>query len=102
MGSPGRNSDGTRARAEARQSGGVVRHVDNLGRIVIPVEIRKRLNITVRDPLEIGVRGESIMLTKSRDTCVFCGARKHLTLYRDRNVCSDCRMELVSDVVSAR
>jgi AbrB family transcriptional regulator, transcriptional pleiotropic regulator of transition state genes len=85
----------------ARQAAGVVRHVDSLGRIVIPVEIRRRLGIAVSDPLEIGVRGDSVVLSKPHDVCVFCGAATHLTVYRDRNVCGNCRIALAVDVVSA-
>src|SRR5712691_878223 len=52
-------------------SGGVVRRVDELGRIVIPVEIRKRFGIVVHDPLEISVSGDSIVLGRPHTACVF-------------------------------
>ena len=68
-----RHSAGVRGRAASARAGGVVRRVDELGRIVIPVEIRRRFGIDVRDPLEISVRGETIVLSKPHDACVFCG-----------------------------
>jgi transcriptional pleiotropic regulator of transition state genes len=88
--------------AGQRTGGGVVRRVDELGRIVIPVEIRKRFGIAVRDPLEIGVRGESIVLSKPHDSCVFCGRNDRLAEFKGRMVCHDCRVDLVDLVSSDR
>ncbi|MGZ4480686.1 MAG: AbrB/MazE/SpoVT family DNA-binding domain-containing protein [Gaiellales bacterium] len=79
----------------------MVRHVDELGRIVIPVEIRKRFGIKMRDPLEITVRGDSVVLTKPRDTCVFCNGNRGLTEFRGRRVCGDCVNALIGDVIHA-
>ena len=53
---------------------GIVRKVDELGRIVLPIELRRTLNINIKDPLEIYVDGESIMLKKYQPACVFCGS----------------------------
>jgi transcriptional pleiotropic regulator of transition state genes len=86
---------------EARRAGGVVRRVDELGRIVIPVEIRKRLGIRDRDPIEISVQGDSVVLTRPVDRCVFCSSLDDLTTFHDRAVCAGCRMLLRDDVVSA-
>jgi AbrB family transcriptional regulator, transcriptional pleiotropic regulator of transition state genes len=94
-------TDGTR-RTTRPTAGGVVRRVDELGRIVIPVEIRKRFEIAVRDPLEISVRGDEIVLSRPRDSCVFCGRTDNLDAFRGRQVCGDCRLGLAADVVSAR
>ena len=52
---------------------GIVRKVDELGRIVLPIELRRTLNINIKDPLEIYVDGESIMLKKYQPACVFFG-----------------------------
>jgi AbrB family transcriptional regulator, transcriptional pleiotropic regulator of transition state genes len=82
-------------------SGGVVRRVDELGRIVIPVEIRKRFGIRDRDPLEISVQGDSVVLTRPIDRCVFCSSLDDLTEFRERSVCADCLTLLRADVVSA-
>jgi AbrB family transcriptional regulator, transcriptional pleiotropic regulator of transition state genes len=81
--------------------GGVVRRVDELGRIVIPAEIRKRFGIHERDPLEITVQGDAVVLTRPQNACVFCGATEHLTSFHDRSVCWTCRASLGHDVVSA-
>jgi transcriptional pleiotropic regulator of transition state genes len=78
-----------------------VRRVDELGRIVIPVEIRKRFGIGDRDALEISVQGDTIVLSRPHDECVFCGAEHDLSKHRGRSVCSDCLAELRADVVSA-
>ena len=90
-----------RSQHETSRPGGVIRRVDELGRIVIPVEIRKRFGIGDHDPLEISVQGDSIMLSRPHDECVFCGRDEGLSLYRDRSVCEECRTELRADVVSA-
>lgn len=72
-------------------SGGLPRRIDHLGRIVVPVELRRLLGINPGDELDIAVSGEAITLTKSRLSCVFCGAEDTaLTSYRDRMVCHDC------------
>lgn len=81
--------------------GGIVRHVDELGRIVIPVEIRRSYGIEVHDPLEITVRGDTILLARPRTECVICGSGRALTEFRERMVCAECRRGL-ADVVSAR
>jgi AbrB family transcriptional regulator, transcriptional pleiotropic regulator of transition state genes len=75
---------------------GIVRHIDELGRIVIPSEIRKRFGFGVKDPVEISVRGETIMLTRPHTMCVFCGRRERLAEYRGRCVCEPCIGELRS------
>ena len=79
-----------------RISTGIVRHIDDLGRIVIPIEIRKRFGLGEKDPLEISVRGETIMLTKPFGRCVFCGDARDLSEYRGRSVCGACVTELTA------
>ena len=69
---------------------GMVRHIDDLGRIVIPIEIRKRFGLAEKDPVEISVRGETILLSKAQNVCVFCGGEHALEDYRGRLVCRDC------------
>ncbi len=73
---------------------GIVRHIDELGRIVIPIEIRKRFGLGEKDPVEISVRGETILLSKALSVCVFCGSEEALEDYRGRPVCRDCIGEL--------
>jgi transcriptional pleiotropic regulator of transition state genes len=73
---------------------GILRHIDELGRIVIPIDIRKRLRLVEKDALEVTVDGEAIVLTKPTATCIFCGASDELERYRDRAVCRGCIGEL--------
>jgi transcriptional pleiotropic regulator of transition state genes len=75
---------------------GVVRRVDPLGRIVIPSEIRKRFGIGERDPLEISMAGDEIVLSRPRSACVFCGRTEPLTEHHGRPVCRPCVDELVA------
>lgn len=73
---------------------GMVRKVDELGRIVLPIEMRRTLDIEEKDSLEIYVEGDSIILRKKQDSCVFCGGGRGLILYKDRTVCSSCLANL--------
>lgn len=69
---------------------GIVRRVDELGRIVLPVELRRTLKIEIRDPLEIYTDGNRIVLKKYENTCIFCGSDENLTEYKGKMVCQDC------------
>ena len=73
---------------------GIVRKVDVLGRIVLPIELRKNLDIEKEDPIEIYVDGDYILLKKYEPACVFCGNAKDVKRVRDKNVCSECINEL--------
>lgn len=76
------------------KSTGIVRKVDELGRIVLPIELRRTLEITERDALEIYVDGSSIVLRKYQPSCVFCGSAKHVTSYKNKNICPNCLKQL--------
>ncbi|MHB0976113.1 MAG: AbrB/MazE/SpoVT family DNA-binding domain-containing protein [Candidatus Aquicultorales bacterium] len=76
---------------------GIVRRVDELGRIVIPKEIRRTFGIDIKDPLEIFVDGENIVLTKYHSTCVFCGHPQGVQSFRGKFVCNNCLSELPKD-----
>lgn len=70
---------------------GIVRHVDDLGRIVIPMELRRTLGINVKDPIAIFVDGENIVLAKHKDACAVCGDAKSATIeVKGRAVCTNC------------
>ena len=73
---------------------GIVRKVDILGRIVLPIELRKTLDIKQEDPIEIYVDGDYILLKKYEPACIFCGNAKDVKRVRDKNVCADCLKEL--------
>lgn len=70
--------------------------VDELGRIVLPVELRRTLDISERDPLEIYVDGASIVLRKFRPNCIFCNSSRGVSEFRGKNVCQKCLKELQS------
>ena len=72
------------------KSTGIIRRVDELGRVVIPIEIRKQFNIVEKDPIEIYVEGSSIVLKKFEPNCIFCGNTKDLLTYNDKLVCNKC------------
>lgn len=76
------------------KSTGIVRKVDELGRIVLPVELRRTLDINERDALEIYVDGTSIVLKKYRPTCVFCDSSRDLRVFKGKNVCPRCLREM--------
>jgi transcriptional pleiotropic regulator of transition state genes len=78
------------------KSTGIVRKVDELGRVVIPIELRRTLRIKEKDPLEIYVDEGNIVLRKYEPACVFCGNSENTTMFRDRNICLDCLNELKS------
>ena len=78
------------------KSTGVVRKIDELGRVVLPSEIRKVFAIHEGDELDISVDGEKIILQKRIDTCTFCGAESPVINFRDRRVCQDCATQLGS------
>ncbi len=72
------------------KSTGIVRKVDELGRIVIPIELRNNLKIAIKDPVEIYSEGNSIVLRKHEESCVFCGSTKNLTQFKDKLICNKC------------
>ena len=72
------------------KSTGIIRKVDELGRVVIPIELRNQFNIAEKDPLEIFVDGTSIILKKYEQSCLFCGNTKKLVSYEDKLICSKC------------
>ena len=76
------------------KSTGIVRKVDELGRIVLPIELRRTLEIAERDSLEIYVEGFTIILKKYEPACIFCGDAKDVVNYKGRNICRTCLDEM--------
>ena len=72
------------------KSTGIVRKVDELGRIVLPIEMRRTLDIAEKDALEIYVEGDSVILRKYQAACVFCGSLRDVAEFRGRSVCAEC------------
>ena len=77
-------------RSVSMKSTGIVRKVDELGRITLPVELRRILAIDIKDPLEIYVDDDSIILKKYVPACIFCGNAKDLYNFRGKKVCPEC------------
>ena len=73
---------------------GIIRRVDELGRVVIPIEIRNQFNIVEKDPIEIYVDDSSIILKKYEPNCVFCGNTNDLIEYKGKLVCEKWSKEL--------
>ena len=73
---------------------GIVRKVDELGRSVLPSELRRTLDIAEKDPLEIYVDGSTIVLKKYRTSCIFCDSTKDVVMFKGKNVCPRCLREL--------
>ena len=72
------------------KSTGIVRKVDELGRIVLPIELRRTLDIAEKDSLEIYVDGSQIILKKYEPSCIFCGDARNVVNYKGKNICPDC------------
>lgn len=72
------------------KSTGIVRKVDELGRIVLPIELRRTLDIAEKDSLEIYVDGTTIVLKKYQPSCVFCDEADEILTYKGKNVCAAC------------
>ena len=76
------------------KSTGIVRKIDDLGRMVIPIELRKTMDINKKDPMEIFVDGDKIVLTKYEPACIFCGNADDTIEFEDKVICKDCQEEL--------
>lgn len=72
------------------KSTGIIRKVDELGRIVLPVELRRTLEIAERDELEIFLEEDHIVLKKYESACIFCGNAYDLTAYKGKYICRNC------------
>ena len=72
------------------KSTGIVRQMDGLGRIVLPVEIRKVLDLKEKDSLEIFIDSNCILLQKYQPTCIFCNNVENVIYFNNKRVCSQC------------
>mgnify|MGYP003301350641 CR=1 FL=1 len=72
------------------KSTGIVRKIDELGRIVLPKELRDTLNIDHKDPIEIFVEGDNIILRKYEPACIFCGNASDAVNYMEKRICKEC------------
>lgn len=83
------------------KSTGIIRRLDELGRIVIPMELRNKYDIKEKDIMEIFTDGNTIILKKYEPGCIFCGSSKKLIQYNDKNVCSKCISNILEDKIQA-
>lgn len=73
---------------------GITRKIDELGRIVLPIELRRGLDIGEKDALEIYVEDEKIILKKYKQSCAFCGNDENIIEFKSKYVCADCIAQL--------
>jgi transcriptional pleiotropic regulator of transition state genes len=73
---------------------GIVRKVDELGRVVLPMELRKTFDIKIKDAMEIYVDDESIILKKYQPACIFCGNASDVINHSGKNICKPCSEKL--------
>ena len=76
------------------KSTGIVRKLDELGRIVLPIELRRTFNIEEKDAVEIYVEGDTIILKKYQVSCTFCGSTEDVADFKDKPICKACLKEL--------
>lgn len=76
------------------KSTGIVRKVDELGRIVLPIELRRTFSIEEKDALEIYVDESTIILKKYEPACIFCNDARNVINYKGKNICQSCMDEL--------
>lgn len=69
---------------------GIVRQVDELGRIVLPIEVRRRLELNAKDGVEIFVEKDRVILKKYEPCCIFCGDAEDVVFFKDKRVCRRC------------
>jgi transcriptional pleiotropic regulator of transition state genes len=78
------------------KSTGIVRRVDELGRIVLPIELRRTLDIAEKDSLEIYVDEGAIVLKKDHPACIFCDSTQDIMTYKGKSVCKRCMGDMVA------
>jgi len=76
---------------------GIIRKVDDMGRIVLPIELRRTMDISDGSPLEIYTQDDAIVLKPCKQVCVFCGSSEDIAEFKGRCVCAACREELAKD-----
>jgi transcriptional pleiotropic regulator of transition state genes len=92
--------EAARRNSGTKTTTGIIRHLDELGRIVIPIEIRKRFGLIERDALEISVKNQTILLSRPRSACVFCGSTRSVLDHKGQGVCRSCLNELTTSAQS--
>ena len=78
-------------------STGIVRRIDSVGRFVLPIELRRTLEIADNDSLEVFIEDNTIILKKYQPACIFCGNARHVNNYKGKNICAACMQELKAE-----
>ena len=76
------------------KSTGIVRRIDGLGRFVLPIELRRLLELDTDSSIEIFTDDDAIILKKYQPSCIFCGEARDVTPYMGRNICAACLKKL--------
>ena len=76
------------------KSTGIVRKIDELGRIVLPIELRRTFDLNEKDAIEIYTDSDMIILKKFQRTCVFCGSPEDVVEYKGKSICSVCYADI--------
>ena len=84
-------------RGNLMKATGIVRRIDHLGRIVLPIELRRKMEIGTEETLEFFVEGETLLLKRYAPACTFCGANKELKEYNGKRICAACLNELKTE-----
>ena len=76
------------------KSTGIIRQLDELGRIVLPMEIRKSFDIQKRNPVEIYVENDMIILKKHTQSCTFCDSTENIKEFKTKHICETCLKDI--------
>lgn len=79
------------------KSTGITKKIDDLGRLIIPKEIRNTMNLNINDSLAFFIEGDFIILKKYNKDCIFCGNTENILNFKDKYVCKDCIKKLKND-----
>ncbi len=79
-------------------STGVVREIDNLGRITLPKELRDHLSMPAKTPISIHLEGTRIILEKSSSTCYLCGSKEDVKVLNGKGICSNCVAQIKAEL----
>ena len=79
------------------KTSGIIRNIDELGRIVVPKEMRKQMDIACGDPVEISAEGGRIILKKYTTACIFCQGTEDVIEFKNKKLCKNCILEITSD-----
>lgn len=77
------------------KSVGIVRKIDNLGRLCLPVEIRRILGLKLNSPMEFYMDGENVVIRKYAPSCVFCKSEENTVKFGDKLICPECLNSII-------